>query len=269
MSEPWRKHLAALGKDASARPASKPLFAPVIFSAAAQIEAVDARDMLEDATLLGKCLNGTRQLLNLDCLYVCAPSEAEAEAAKSDNPAAQPRLAAGIEVCQRLSDTEGDRLALLAGLTGPAALATRLMAGQDVDDIEDYYEQASAGLLALVKALGEAGCSGIWFQENAAPGDADDEREIWEDSLTPIVNVARFHKLPVFVSFTEHEPDECPAGVIVCASGGGDSAAGLLPADWNTWNELPGDCQIVLTPAEVDPAAKLADLREQIGRMAG
>ncbi len=296
MSTPWRQHMRALAKGADEE--HPPLFAPVIFGAAAQIEALEVSQILTDATQLSKCLAGTRQLLDMNTIYVSVPSGAQAEAlgaklnydhwpprvTQGPGAAAQdkdentllshPRIAASIETCRRLANTQADDIILIAGLTGPAALIRELTQSVEVSDKEDLYEHCGALLLALVRTLGEVGVHAIWFQETDFPTDAEDENEIWRDTLSPILNVAKFHKLPVLLNFTGAQPDAIdawPNGCIACARLQDETKTPgcTISPDCCQWQPLAqmSNRRVILTAGELDANTKLADLHSHITRL--
>lgn len=297
--EQWKQCLQALGKDpASAGYEGPPLFAPMIFAAASQIEASAPAEMACDATRLGKCLESTRSLLDLQVIYTAVPAAAEAQAlgAETDGVNWPPkvlrgpgelvlqkdpgsilrgeRIAVCIETTRRLAQA-GDAV-LIASITGPATLVSQLIENAAVDDIEDIYDHAGAALLALVRTLGEVGINAIHLQEVQCPLDENDENEIWRDTLAPITNVAKFHKLPVFMSFTgtHLNLNQWPPQIVPCPSEEqhnehNNTHGCTLNADASAWPQLPQGqgLAIVLTEQEIDPGTKLAVLREHISKL--
>lgn len=294
--EYWKHYLQAVGKNpAAAAPEAPALFAPMIFAAAGQIEAIEPFEMARDATRLAKCLESARRLLELHSIYTAVPAAAEAQALGADIDAASwppkvvqgpgdyvldtdpesllqgERVAVSIETTQRLAQA-GDAV-LIAAITGPAALVSQLVQGAAVDDVEDIYEHAGAALVAFVKALGEAGVHAITLQENECPPDEDEENEIWRETLAPIINVAKFHKLPVFMGFIGAGPEASPwpEQIVPCLPAGRHSEyEGLhgctLSPYPSAWPPRPQgkNLAIVLTQQEVDPNIKPADLNEHI-----
>src|ERR1700752_4403036 len=75
---PWRRRLSEIGRN-TGKP-HPPLFAPLLYGVAAQIEALPPADVTADPTRLGKCLVELRRALGTAPLVVAAPSAMEAEA---------------------------------------------------------------------------------------------------------------------------------------------------------------------------------------------
>lgn len=294
-----RKRLADLARGEVG--AGEPLFAPMIHGLGAQIEALSPAELVVDATRLGKGLGETRRVLGLSSLYVTVPSLAEAEALgagvdlsvwqpcltapagssaleadEADAIAGSPRLQAALELTRRLSAT-GDDAPLLVGLTGPATLVEQLVPGATGDEREDAFDYAGGFLTALVRAFGEAGAHAVVLQETVAAPDDGDGRELWEDALTPVANVARFHKMPVLLGFVGAAgpgPGDWPDQVVPCLAPGetaaqaGDNHALMLPADPATWRGLADGAAMILTAGEVPADTRIADLKTVIEALA-
>lgn len=274
-----------------------PLFAPMIYGIGAQIEALAPAEMVVDATRLGKGLTETRHVLGLSALYVTVPSLAEAEALgagvdlsnwpprltqpagpsaleadEADAIASSPRLQAALELTRRLAATDGE-VALLVGLTGPATLVQQLVPTAAGDQQEDAFDYAGGFLTALVRAFGEAGAHAVVLQETVdAPEDAD-LRELWDDALAPVTNVARFHKMPVLLGFAGASgpvAGDWPDQVVPClppaeaAAQAGDIHAVMLSPDPATWRGSAEGAAMTVTAGEVPADIRIADLKAAI-----
>lgn len=289
-----REQLAALARGAVTGEA---LFAPLIFGAAAQIEALAPVDMAADPTRLGKGLGETRRVLGLSTTYVAVPAAAEAESlgatvdiaqwppqvtsspgmaalevGAEDAIANSPRLQASLETARRMATTESQDVALIAALTGPATLVRQLVPGATGDDQEDAYDCAGGFLVALLRGFGEAGVHALLLQEAVPVPAGQEENEIWREALAPLANIARFYKIPALLGFTDgNEPDAngWPSELIVCppaanATAFAGQAHGVcLPANPAAWQQRPADASIVITSAEVAADSPISELKQR------
>ncbi|MDT0635671.1 hypothetical protein [Spectribacter hydrogenoxidans] len=294
-----RKSLADLARGVAGE--GDPLFAPVIHGVGAQIEALAPAAMVVDATRLGKGLTETRRVLGLPALYVTVPSLAEAEALgagvdlstwpprltqpagpsaleadESGAIASSPRLQAALELTRRLAATDGEA-ALLVGLTGPATLVQQLVPTAVGDQQEDAFDYAGGFLTALVRAFGEAGAHAVVLQETVGAPDDTDVRELWDDALAPVTNVAHFHKMPVLLGFVGASgpgAGDWPDQVVPClapaeaAAQAGDIHAVMLPADPSTWRGSAYGAAVIITAGEVPADTRIADLKAAIKALA-
>lgn len=302
MSREPRKLLAALGRGSPGN--GPPLFAPLVFAVASQIEALPASQVAADPTRLCKGLTETGRALGTSVLYTTVPAAAEAEALGAsiddsswppritDSPGASmleidagaaiatsSRLQASLEATRRLAATEGQEVALIAALTGPATLLRQLHPDAVDSEVEDGLEFLGGFLVTLVRAFGEAGVHAVLLLESAAVPEVDEADEIWADALAPVVNVARFHKLPLLLAFAgtaEPAAEDWPAQVIPCPSipkagefNGTPHGVSVEP-DPAQWPALPdgGDgVRVVVTAGEVPADTPIATLRDRVGRL--
>lgn len=234
-SSPWRRRLSELGRG-GAKPHA-PLFAPLLYGVAAQIEALPPAEVTADPTRLGKCLVELRRVLGTASFVVAAPTAMEAEAlgAGVDREVWPPKitdvapqdvialtafddvwsrseaLAASLETTQRLSKTQTGEPVILAALTGPASLLAELM-GEEASPGADAYEFAGRALSALSRQFAQAGASAILVCERRLPSDLDG----WNAALSTISNIARFHRIPALLAFDGVVPAEWPGSTIAC-----------------------------------------------------
>jgi acetophenone carboxylase len=286
---PWRRRLSELGRGVGKSHA--PLFAPLAYAVASQIEALPPAQVTADPTRLGKCLTELRRVLGTVPLVVAAPAAMEAEAlgagidygtwpprivapapagvvlqAEFDDAwSASGRLAASLETTRRLAATQGAEAVLVAALTGPAALLAQVLGEGAAADAE-AFEFAARALAALARQFAQAGAAAIVLCEAAAPPEA----EHWQSALNTIANIARFHRIPAMLSFAGGEPEPWPAATVPCPSQVGEPAQarphGLtVPADPAAWSGLPGNtgnARVVLTAGEVPADSPIEALRE-------
>lgn len=285
----WRRRLSELGRGLGKPHA--PLFAPLLYGVAAQIEALAPAEVTADPTRLGKCLVELRRVLGTAPLVVAAPSSMEAEAlgAEVDRAVWPPRvtaaagpgvielvdfealwsrseaLAASLETCSRLAQTQTGEPVLLAALTGPASLLAGLL-GTGTAPASEAYEFAGRALSALARQFAQSGASAILLCEREPPGDAS----AWSAALGTIANIARFHRIPALLAFEGAQPAAWPSTTIACPSPAHEAACaaphGLTaPADHSAWAALPGatgSARIVVTAREVAADADLEELIE-------
>ena len=291
MTAPWRRRLSELGRGVGKPHA--PLFAPLLYGVAAQIEALPPAEVAADPTRLAKCVGELRRVLGTESLVVAAPTAMEAEAlgAEVDRERWPPRvtgaaaaglvettgfdelwsrseaLAASLECCKRLAATQAGESALLAALTGPATLLAQLL-GEGATTTE-AWEFAGRALSALSRQFAQRGVSGILLCERGVPGDAD--VGAWGAALNTIANIARFHRIPALLAFDGADPAEWPAATISCPSRINEGAVlkthGMTaPHDPASWNSLIGSCgnaRVVVTAREVDADFDVETLRER------
>lgn len=285
---PWRRRLSELGRGIG-KP-HPPLFAPLLYGVAAQIEALPPAEVTADPTRLGKCLLELRRVTGTAPLVVAAPSAMEAEAlgASVDRGEWPPRvtapasadvidlaefdelwshseaLAASLETCKRLSATQSDEPVLVAALTGPATLLAEVLAGGASNAAA--YEFAARALSALSRQFAQSGASALLLCERALPADVG----AWSAALNTIANIARFHRIPALLAFDGLVPGQWSSATIACPGPAQDQDAtggkphGLcVSSDPGCWSALvghTGDARIVVTAREVAADADIEAL---------
>lgn len=286
---PWRRRLSELGRGIGKPHA--PLFAPLLYGVASQIEALPPADVTADPTRLGKCLGELRRATGTAPFVVAAPSAMEAEAlgAEVDRQVWPPRvsataddgviecgelddawsqsdaLAASLETCKRLNATQQGEPVLLAALTGPASLLVELLG--DRAQGAAAYEFAGRALSALSRRFAQSGASAILLCERVLPSDI----AAWSAALNTIANIARFHRIPALLAFDEGvAPAGWPSSTVACPhidqEPGIDKPHGMtIPSDIAAWSNLAGatgTARVVFTAREVDAQTSIEDLAD-------
>jgi acetophenone carboxylase len=287
---PWRRRLSELGRGVGKPHA--PLFAPLLYGVASQIEALPPAEVTADPTRLGKCLTELRRATGTAPFVVAAPTAMEAEAlgAAVDREAWPPQvlagadegvieladfddvwarseaLAASLETCKRLSATQQNEPVLLAALTGPATLLFELLGGGA--PAAAAYEFAGRALSALSRRFAQSGASAILLCERVPPADV----AAWSGALNTISNIARFHRIPALLAFDEGlSRSEWPPATVACPSIEREAAIGdrphglVMSPDPATWADLPGatgTARAVFTARDVDAGTSIETLAD-------
>ena len=288
----WRKRMLDLARQAGV--AHPPLFAPLLFAVAAQIEAIPPQDMALDGTRIRKNVSELRRALGTHVVVCTVPGGAEAEAlgvphnrdtwppratgplaaALATEPDASrlansPRLGATLEAVKQWQ-ADASQPVVLAALTGPATLVSQLRAAGGALDDEAGYLLAGGTLAALARLYAEAGVHVLQLCEAAAPDDS--AVDAWKGALGTIGNVARFHRVPPLLTIAAPSTTPWPMQV-VAAPGTGQGAPPPKPHGraWSpepsTWSEAArsvGAERIVLTSAEVSATHDVAGLRSLV-----
>lgn len=286
---PWRRRLSELGRGRATPHA--PLFAPLLYGVAAQIEALPPAEVTSDPTRLGKCLTELRRITGIVPLVVAAPSAMEAEAlgAAVDRDTWPPQvsgtagegviehsefdemwaqseaLAASLETCKRLAATQQHEPVLLAALTGPASLLFELLGSGPPNAAA--YEFAGRALSALSRQFAQSGASAILLCERVPPADV----AAWSGALNTIANIARFHRIPALLAFDEGvSPSDWPPATIACPSIGHDVTGGKphgataspVLATWSALVGRTGTARVIVTAHEIDADTPIESLTE-------
>jgi hypothetical protein len=111
---------------------------------------------------------------------------------------------AGVEIIRRLNSILRDEPLLMAGVSGPFTLATRLtqLSAEDVSagalPSESALELAAAAITKIVSAFVESGANLIFLREEIFSHDSPATAEAWAAGLGPAFNIIRFYgALPV------------------------------------------------------------------------
>ncbi|MGH9041356.1 MAG: hypothetical protein ACRDZ3_14110 [Acidimicrobiia bacterium] len=234
---------------------SPPIFAPLVFAQAAEIEALDVAEFLADPTKLAKGLTALHQALRTDAVVTVAPV------------VGLDLLDAAVEATSRLAATLPGEPVLVAALTGPATLARRARSGD--------LEAVGASVLNTFKRFLEAGTNLVLVVEEDAPPAGLVEG--WRSAVTPLVNVARFHQalpLVVFESPSAEAIEAVPVSAGVCTpaetpAGGPPArvqglAMSVEPKEWMA--PAPG-VPLVTTAGVVPGHVSFAEVLDACGRL--
>lgn len=292
----WKRRMQELARNVG-RPHA-PLFAPLLFGAAAQIEAFSVPEMVCNPTRLRKNLSELRRMLGLPAVVCAVPSLIELEAlgrpvdaevwpprlvggagfalVGSDvDPGAllsSVRLAASIDVVRQFAADSSEPV-IVAALTGPATLVAQLRSAGVAGDDEALYEFVGCLLATLVRLYAEAGAHLIQMHESHGPAEA---REHWQGALGTAGNVARFHRVPPLLVFNEGVaetawPMQAVPGIAATAEKPPARAhAQAWVCDPARWGPLPGGEQnerLVTSTAEVASDFALAELMRHVKRV--
>lgn len=301
MSEPvvgaaWRKRMQDLSRNAG-RPHS-PLFAPLLFGVAAQIESIAPAAMAHDGTRLRKNVGELQRALGMDAVVCSVPSAMEVEALGVPVDDAWPPRPAGVLSAALAEEIDAARLAALprvgasldavrqwqadasapvivAALTGPHTFLGQLRDAGAALGNDAGYDFVGRVLAAFARLYAEAGVHVLQWHETALPDEAG--VELWKGALGTAGNVARFHRVPPLLVVESAAAElSWPAQAVACPThaqhaGAMPRAHGRAwPADATQWPALPGDAaseRIVTTTAEV--RADIAVLVEQVKRVRG
>lgn len=277
----WRKRMQDLSRSMG-RPHA-PLFAPVLFGVAAQIEAIAPAEMARDGTRLRKNVGELRRALKTDVVFCGAPSDAEVSAIgpvgsdmDATRLAAQERIAASLEaVRQWLADSSEP--VILVALRGPASILAALRAAGFEGDDEAGFDHVGRGLAGLVRLFAEGGVHVVQFHETVLP--AEHQHDVWKGALGTAGNVARFHRVaPLLVMDTGAAVDAWPLQSVACPTP--MQHAGAMPrphgrawyADPERWPSLPDETaseRVVTTVSEVPAQVEIAALLTSVQRVRG
>jgi hypothetical protein len=256
----------------------RPLLLPIVFSLGARLENLSPRAFLANATKIANSQRQIRNVLGLDGVTCYFDPYLEAEAfgcelkwsademsrvlrqlggdatdlrerlLASKEIARRGRIPVACDVLRRLKMMLPGEPALMAGVSGPCALADLLVGNaRDAESSRHEVVEFAAELTAAVcTSFLESGANVIFIREDDAS--IQDYRQ-WAELLSPIVNAIRFYEaLPVLL-FGDAPPEAafavleagcegviCPRAIDL-ASGGSLSADTALPAAY-----LPDAC---------------------------
>ncbi len=259
-----------------------PLFAPLLFGVAAQIEAIAPEAMARDGTRLRKNVGELRRILGTDAVVCAVPGDSQADAigisVTEIDPArlaAEERTAASLDAVRQWQ-ADATEPVIVAALTGPATLLSQARArGLEAGD-EAGFDFIGRGLAALVRLYAEAGIHVVQLHERVMP--LDSQADLWKGALGTAGNVARFHRIAALLVVDAPQVAGWPAQVVACPTP--LQHAGAMPRPhgraWPCspaeWPGLPGEAaseRLVTTIAEVPPALDIAQLLAQVQRVKG
>lgn len=295
----WRRRLQELARGVGK--AHEPMFAPLLYGVAAQIDAIGVPEMVVDATKLRKNLSELRRMLALPAVTCAVPSFMELEAlggavdgtawpprqaagaaldlaAIDVEPAAllrSSRLAASVDAVRQFAGADASEPVIAVALTGPATLVSQLRAaGCDGQSSETLYDFVGHFLAGLIRMYCEAGVHLLQLHETSTPG-ADED--CWKDALGTAGNMARFHRVPPLLVFSGDQAGLAwPAQAVPCVALGAALQPATRPhaqrwpddpARWPTVPTQAGHARLISTAGEVRATLGLAELAEQMERV--
>jgi hypothetical protein len=235
---------------------SRPLFVPIVFALGARIENLSLRAFLANPTKISNSLRQVRPHLRSDGVSCYFDPLLEAEAlggalewsSDSEWPTMRwpsgsesghipvglrspeeivrsGRIPVALEVIRRLKALLRDEVLLMAGVSGPFALASRLtdfygddhqQAGMDLSD--SALEVATSAVAQASKAFAEAGANLLFLREERLPAMPAGSSGNWQSMLAPIFNIIRFYQAqPVLQVAYEHVLTDNPEAVLQLA----------------------------------------------------
>ena len=274
----WRKRMQDLSRSVGKPHA--PLFAPLLFGVAAQIESIAPEAMGRDATRLRKNVGELRRVLGLDAVHCIAPGEAEARAigpvgaeVSPETVARDESIAASLEAVRQWQ-ADASAPVIVAALHGPTILLKKLRAaGCDASD-EASLQHIGRGLAAIVRVFAETGAHVVQLHDKAPL--SENSIELWRGALGTVGNVARFHRVPPMLVINEGAIGHWPTQAIPCPTHKQLPAALSRPhgrawsAEPGQWSRLPGETAVermVTTVAEVPTGIEIEVLVAEIRRI--
>jgi len=247
----WRRRMQDLARGVGR--AHPPLFAPVLFGVAAQIEAISADAMSRDATRLRKNVSELRQILHTDAVFCAAPRGAEAAVLAAAWPdvdavrwTADERTAASLGAVHQWQ-ADASEPVIVAALTGPATLCAQLRGAGDGIDEETGLDSAGRALALLVRLYCEAGVHVVQVHEALLPPAA--ASDYWKGALGTIGNVARFHRVPPLLVVDHPGPLAWPAQMVAVPAAA--QQPGPLPRPHGrAWERVPAEWPVPTSSSE-------------------
>ena len=166
----------AVVRQLAAGPRSGTLAIPLALHVAARIQERDPEEFLYDATQLANALRDLADAVDPDGVPVTCADLILAACPSIPALLGSEQLSAAAEATRRLRASFGDRLALLAGLPGPAAVAAAT---------GGTPAAAADAVLALGKEFLAAGADVLLVEEDT---------ELTGAAMSTLANVARFHQ---------------------------------------------------------------------------
>ena len=252
---------------------SSPLFAPLVRSAACQIDAITPLELVSDPTLLGRGIVELARAGGLDVVFPATPCAMEVQALGADVSIESwpPRImgpyagqfsldtdfddvwesgeliSCALECTTRLAQEGSGKQAIVAALTGPSTLLMQICNEQAPD--EASREFVAAALAALVRKFGTAGADMIVLvEENPIVED-------WTELYRTIGNTTKFLKKPLVIALDETS-DAWPNAAVP------QNLTKTISPDLSVWTDIKPDdaARVIVTHGEVAADAPLEKL---------
>lgn len=288
----WRRRLTDLGRGAP-KP-HPPLFAPMLFTAAADIDAINPSEFAGDPTKIVKGASELTRMLGLKVAFtgvpcgmlaeafgasldrvtwppkfVAAPSVDVADIADFENVwQRSPLLAASLESTKRLAGVVNGPMIFVA-FEGPARLCSDLFPNEGLS--ERTADFAGRTLAALLREFAQAGVAAIVLVEGDGFGS-----ELWNGAARTIGNVARFHRLPLFAfTVSSAAGSEITPPLIPCVAPGMRPPgprpyAIVLPKEADNWGNADisaTDAKLLTTKGEVRSSNGIETIARRVNEL--
>lgn len=274
----WRKRMQDLSRGMG-KP-HEPLFAPLLFGVAAQIESIPADEMALDGTRIRKNVGELKGALGGNVVFCCAPSTETLTGLSpfgSDDHhsfISQTRFQASLDAVQQWQ-ADASKPVIAAAFFGPHQhLLSMAEQHGPPDDTAQWYEHIGANLAALVRHFAEAGVHVMQWYDSMP--DTEAEVQEWKGALGTMGNIARFHRVAPLLVLSNTNVPAWPAQALACpnlaqASGASSRPGGLAwPADplqWQALSDAPAFARVVTTKSEVASDTSIDSLLDAVGRL--
>ncbi len=269
----WRKRMQDLSRGMGKPHA--PLFAPLLFGVAAQIEAISVEQMRQDGTRIRKNVGELRRALGMETVFCSAPDEAMLAGAAQAGADLEsvPTVAAALEAVRQWQADTSEPV-IVAAFHGPGRVFHWQQQNGASGDAALRFEQIGDLLASWVRSFAEAGIHMVqWYD---TPPQDTALMDAWKGALGTAGNVARFHRVAsVLLQEADGQPI-WPAQAIACSTP--EQHPGAMPrphgrawpADPQLWPQLPGDDaaeRLIATVAEVPAETEVASLMASVQRI--
>lgn len=280
-----KRRLASLGRGAPM--AMPPVFAPMLFTVAAEIEGLSAQEFVSDPTKMVRAGTELSRMLGLGTVFTGVPCGAVAQAlgatltegdAEMVKPLQDPSfinepslvwsrsalLSNFLAATRNMDADECNAMLPVLAVEGPTALASQLFG--DTNMTEARADSIGSVLAALVREFAEAGVSAIVMVDQWPD---IDEQEYAKSAYRTLANVARFHRVPIISVFSDNgNPTNGLPTVVPAFDPGVDVRpvvklyARAWPVTVGEWSKTPVDekARFVTTAGEVPADTRVEQL---------
>lgn len=273
----WRKRMQELSRGMSKT--HTPLFAPLLFGVAAQIEAIAPEHMRQDGTKIRKNVGELKQALGTQVVFCSAPADEQlAGAGRLDQAGgleALPGLAASLDAVRQWQ-ADASAPVIAAAFHGPG----RVFRWQQEQGMQGegalHFERIGDVLAAWMRAFAEAGVHLVqWYDE---PPEDPSLGDAWKGALGTAGNVARFHRVASVLLLSDSGQPVWPAQAVACPTMAQHPGAMPRPhgrswaVDPALWPDLPVEGateRLITTEAEVAADTEIAALIRAVQRIRG
>ena len=258
----WRKRMQDFSRGVG-KP-HEPLFAPLLFGVAAQIESIPADDMALDGTRIRKNVGELRGALGGNVVFSCAPSTetfARLSAFGGDDHSSfvsQRRFEASLDAVRQWQADSSEPV-IAAAFFGPHRHLQSIIDKQGtLSDVESWYEHVGANLAALVRQFAEAGVHLMQWYDTMPDTEAD--IQAWKGALGTMGNIARFHRVAPLLILDNPAVPSWPAQAIACPDSDQMPGASARPCG-RAWSADPKQWQ---TQSEADASTRVITTKEEV-----